>query len=344
MSSHLLSSSFYSTKHVDSRDRFEAYRQYMAPLADLEPLDGPISTAVFELRAWEMADLTFVRETNPGAKFSRSRQKVKTSPNDHYYIYMIQRGENLLVSNRGRGIEHRMRGRQGSVALHSMIDVSHGFMRDIACQMVFLPRDLFGANTSILDKNINRVFGGPVGRLLVDFLGAIDRDIDQMTMAHAEVFSRSLVELLKASLGPEDAPSLAPDLLEHVSKARIRHYIAANLSDRLLTPERICRDVGISRASLYRLFEPEGGVANYILACRLERASKSIKDPNEFRNLHQIAVSLGFRSGAELSRSFKRRFEVTPSDLRSLHVAKAEATDDAVDFNRLLTRLGQVSG
>jgi AraC-like DNA-binding protein len=143
---------------------------------------------------------------------------------------------------------------------------------------------------------------------------------------------------MKATLEPGEA-SLDRDVHEHISKARIRHYIARSLGDPGLSPARICRDVGISRASLYRLFEPEGGVANYILARRLEQASKRIRDPGEVRNLSQIALSLGFRSGSELSRSFKRMFEVTPSDLRTLCSGDQGMAIENIDFSLLLHRL-----
>jgi AraC-like DNA-binding protein len=74
--------------------------------------------------------------------------------------------------------------------------------------------------------------------------------------------------------------------------------------------------VGISRSNLYRLFEPEGGVARYIMAQRMRAAYAALADTDNHQPIHVVAESVGFAEAASFSRSFRREFGCKPRDLR----------------------------
>ncbi|WFU42251.1 hypothetical protein QA640_07195 [Bradyrhizobium sp. CB82] len=59
----------------------------------------------------------------------------------------------------------------------------------------------------------------------------------------------------------------------------IKHHIAHNLETDLLTAAELCREFRISRASLYRLFEADGGLAHYIREQRLNLAFRQLLSP-----------------------------------------------------------------
>jgi AraC-like DNA-binding protein len=88
------------------------------------------------------------------------------------------------------------------------------------------------------------------------------------------------------------------------------------LEDGELAPETICRDLGLSRRTLYRIFEPLGGVGRYIQDLRLQR----IHDQLQFGDtepIADIAARYGFENKEVFWRAFKRRFGVTPGDVRN---------------------------
>ena len=58
--------------------------------------------------------------------------------------------------------------------------------------------------------------------------------------------------------------------------ATARRYIEANLGQADLTPESVLAASQLSRPTLYRLFEPEGGLAAYIRNRRLREAADEL--------------------------------------------------------------------
>lgn len=74
--------------------------------------------------------------------------------------------------------------------------------------------------------------------------------------------------------------------------------------------------VGVSRATLYRLFKPLGGVAYVIQAERLDRAAERLMDRQDRRTVTTIAHASGFADLPHFHHAFRRRFGLRPSDLK----------------------------
>lgn len=111
---------------------------------------------------------------------------------------------------------------------------------------------------------------------------------------------------------------------------RIRRFIDANLDDPFLGPEALCRQFGLSRASLYRLFAPLGGVREHIQGRRLRRAFDALTDPSlGHLSLSQVVESHGFAAWSSFSRAFKARFGLTPGEAREIGTAAALHTSAA---------------
>ena len=99
----------------------------------------------------------------------------------------------------------------------------------------------------------------------------------------------------------------------------ILRFIDRHLEHPDLSPVHLCKTFGISRASLYRLFETYGGIADYIRNRRLDRAYAQIVDlPRSRSNISAVAGNLGFYDHAHFSHRFKERFGFAPRDLMQL--------------------------
>jgi AraC-like DNA-binding protein len=97
----------------------------------------------------------------------------------------------------------------------------------------------------------------------------------------------------------------------------IARFIEANLASRELGIEKIIRTFGLSRASLYRLFEPVGGVACYIRTRRLVRARNELTAPGlQDRRIGTIAYRAGFQSIPAFNRAFREAYGETPRGAR----------------------------
>jgi AraC-like DNA-binding protein len=91
-------------------------------------------------------------------------------------------------------------------------------------------------------------------------------------------------------------------------------YIELHLKDADLGTLPICAAMKISRATLYRLFESYGGVANHIKERRLIRIHGLLTAPDQRRSLALIADDHGFKDASHFSRAFRRHFGYTPSE------------------------------
>lgn len=125
-----------------------------------------------------------------------------------------------------------------------------------------------------------------------------------------------LVAIIKIALG---ANPQRGDVRTHARQALhgvITSYIEKNLGASELTPERVLAQFGVSRASLYRMFEPYGGVQNYIMERRTHRAVLDLaRNPSARGVVQRVADRWGFSSGPNFNRAVRNRFGSTPGNL-----------------------------
>ncbi len=127
----------------------------------------------------------------------------------------------------------------------------------------------------------------------------------------AEALQQAIIALLTAALGQPSAPEFS---LRDQAEQHIRRLIA----DHRLCPEKIASEMGISRRSLYRLFQQEGGsIAQHILDLRLNNAAADLQyRGQDALSVTDIAFRWGFNDVSQFSRAFKREMGLSPSAYR----------------------------
>jgi len=169
----------------------------------------------------------------------------------------------------------------------------------------------------------------PAGAVIGATMQAFAGSAPKMRLADFDAVADGLVALAAKSIAPEltragDKETLPP----LASFVTIRRYIDRKLASPDLSASSIAAEFGLSRASLYRLFEPAGGIAKYIRKVRLSRAYQEITAA-EFSNrrIGFIAYQLGFKNVSAFSRLFHEVYGVTPGEARERArqtVAKSE--------------------
>lgn len=130
--------------------------------------------------------------------------------------------------------------------------------------------------------------------------------------------------LLKVNLGVHPQRGDVRAQLRDALFEQILAFIERNLGDLDLNTELILQNFGVSRASLYRMFETIGGVRNYIMQRRITRATIDIEKNAEIRgSLRQAAMDWGFSSQANFNRAIRRQFGNSPSALFSTSTGHA---------------------
>lgn len=96
-------------------------------------------------------------------------------------------------------------------------------------------------------------------------------------------------------------------------------FVDEKLADKNLTPQRIGKHLGMSRSSLYRLFEAHGGVHTVVLQRRLDRAAQALfSDRSTKPAWRDIADRHGFASYSHLSRAFRTCYGMSPRAFHDL--------------------------
>jgi AraC-like DNA-binding protein len=105
-----------------------------------------------------------------------------------------------------------------------------------------------------------------------------------------------------------------PPAVEPASLAVVRAHIDRHLHEPALGAETLCQRFRCSRASLYRLFAPLGGVAGYIRQQRLERCHADLLATRPGDSVGRIALRWGFASEHHFSRLYRTAFGMKPSE------------------------------
>ena len=176
-----------------------------------------------------------------------------------------------------------------------------------------VPRDLLPSQTALLHGH-SLVSG--IGRLLGDHLLSLFRNLEHLASHEIPYVVQSTLQLLTAAVSSTpDSLGEASNPIRDMLHDRILRYIDAHLLDTNLAPDRICRDVGLSRAKLYQLFEGSGGVMRQIQRKRLRRAYQMLADPNRPQpHIAEVAWRHGFANEKYFFRLFKAEFGHTPGE------------------------------
>lgn len=183
--------------------------------------------------------------------------------------------------------------------------ILRGFSNELALHGLSLTRDL------------------PAADIMASALECFARRAESMSLDEFDAAATGLVDLAASAINQRLRAELGPALGSPIASfIAIRRYIDQNIASPSLSAEKLSDLFGLSRASLYRLFEPVGGVGTYIRSARLSRAHQEIVAPqNGGCRAGHIAMRLGFPSPAAFNRLFKETYGVSPKEARERALA-----------------------
>lgn len=158
----------------------------------------------------------------------------------------------------------------------------------------------------------------PVGGLAAACLQTLRVSADTLPAKEFDAMADGVVAMIAKAITPllEEQDTNAVQV-SRASFVTIRRHIDKNLHSPTLDAARLAKTFGLSRAALYRLFEPVGGVASYIRRARLRRAYQEMISANvSGRRIAPIAYGLGFKNISAFNRLFRSTFGVSPSEAR----------------------------
>lgn len=291
----------FSTDDFGDRDRLDAWREAMAPMFDTRRPDTeqPFRGSAF---TYLMGPLALGGTEVDALAYERTAGRIRSDYIDHYLVrldYEPARPEGVL----------------------RVIDLGQPISLPAApmyCLCLFIPRDVLAAALPGAESLHGREIEGPRGRLMADHIRSLTRHASGIGMAEGTGMAEATLSMLAACLAPSrDADARARSVLDATLIGQARRFIDARLTQPDLTPEAVGRYLTVSRTTLYRLFQPLGGVARYIQQRRLKRVHALLSDPTERRRIGDIAFEHGFADEAAFARAFRREFGLTASEVRA---------------------------
>lgn len=314
------------TSALSLAQRIEHWRAQMAPIGIVE-ID-PTAERPWNVRtqAWNLAGMLVSAGEYGAQRMVRTPALVRKEPIDHYTLQLAHDGTGLNM----RHGERELALPPGQPLLSDLAQpkaLSHGAGHITS---LFIPRDA-------LDRLLPRQFDlhgvvpqGACGAMLVAHLQSLVLRLPGMTQGEVAGAFEATLHLLAASLAPSAAtldlarPALTQTLMRQVLRHIDDHLLRADLSS-----EGVCIAFGLSRATLYRMFEPLGGVAHYIRSQRLERIHSVLRAPSGRVYLSRLAEQHGFKNAAHFSRAFRAHFGYAPTEVQAADGHAAIAIDPA---------------
>jgi AraC-like DNA-binding protein len=316
----------FSTDFLPARDRLAIWREVIGRTVarlDLAPLGpGPFRS---DTTSRILPDLSVTALSITAVRSQRTRELIADG-NDDVLLIRINEGGGLL-SHRGREIE--LGGGQGVIFSNAEVSsvsiprLSHGLS-------LRLPRKVLVPLVPHLDDAImSRIpAANEALQLLASYVAALDRMEGLASPDLREVVSRHLQDLVAAAIGAtgENAEIIRQRGVGAARLQAIKLDIVRNIGHGGLSAEWIAARHGISAGYARRLFEAEEtSFSEFLLATRLAHAHQLLRDKRlADRTVSSIAFSVGFGDLSYFNRTFRRRYGLSPSDIR----AQAAERDD----------------
>lgn len=319
-----------------STQQFDVWRESIAVVFDVERLSDADMTFEASVNAFQLGDLVVTDARLGRQRYVRSPERLRRDGMDHFVLNLYRTGGWSAQTLRGE-----FEGKPGQV---SVLDLSCELISDEPKSdlvTLFVPRSLLEERLPNLGALHGSAPTGPYALLLAEYIDLLARRLPTLPAGDEQALSRATCEMLTACLAPSlaNAEAARPGL-ELVLQRRAKRFIEVHLNSAELDIDAICNAVGVSRRTLYRLFDQDGGVLRYIQSRRLERIRAALADPRETRRISEVAADYGFLRSDHFARAFKHQYGKSARDVRELAFRYPEAGSEA----SLSSRLGEVQG
>ncbi len=194
---------------------------------------------------------------------------------------------------------------------------------DVWERSAWISLNVSSADEPLLWRGLAALEPGPVAgapaALLADYLLSLADRLPEAGPAELPALEEATRGMIAACLlqGRADPDTARPGL-QVIQRRRAEKVVREHVASARLDPNRIADLAGLSRSALYRLFEPDGGVAAHVRRVRLEGVLSDLSDPSlAGMPISAVAERWGFFSVAAFNRTFRRAFGRTPGEVRA---------------------------
>lgn len=289
-------------------------------LPSLSQIENPFNASIDR---YAVGELAFTDCRTDSLLLERSVARISTDNIRDYVFHVFIEGGVSSVE----GFYPQRRKAQSEVSILALDMNQPARMQRDTCRVLtfFAPRALVDAALPDADSIHGRVIDDttPLTRMIIEHVVSLNQNMASMSASDADSALRTSIHLLIAAFAKQARLSgNARAAVRAATFGQVRRHIQSNLHQADLSPESLLNTLQLSRATLYRLFEHEGGLAAYIRNRRLrEAADELVRFPH--LAVMDIAYGLGFKTASDFTRAFRRAYDMAPQDLRA-HVLQLQ--------------------
>jgi len=295
----------FQSGQMRPRDALAFWQASLCPSWDLEVSEAAANDSFHvDSEVFRMDRLLFGSGTfGPTQVRTRRERNIRADQLDHYRLILLRTGH--FDCDAG---DRRVRLTPGRFVITDMARAETNISAS-DCLVMFIPREL-------LDKALPRPMDlhglspdNPCAHLLQEHLSAMLKHLPEATLEEMPGLSRATVSLVAASVAssPENLEAARP-AMENVLLRRGRRFIELHLRDEDLGAPQLCAQLRVSRSTLYRVFMPVGGIAQYVKERRLARIHEALATGPAGQSISRLAEQYGFKSAAHFSTAFREQY------------------------------------
>lgn len=278
-------------------------------LYDFTPIQSHENLGHFRIRTWISPEAIFTWPEQDAVAIRRTKAQSETGSGLVYVHRFLQGGVH------GRIGDLNIDRSPGAIYVFDQEQRVECFQTRMVSQGVYLRKSAIGFDPDRHPPLMKFPITTPLGKLLnAQFNHLFDQlsHDDAVNAAHLGRLNASLRLALGSDLSNGDVRRDARDAVYDLICA----FIETRLDDLNLGVRMLLANFGVSRASLYRMFEKSGGVRQYISNRRLFRAVLDLSGhPIHRGRITEMASKWGFSSSPNFNRAFRNKFGVTPGRL-----------------------------
>lgn len=313
--------SAFSTHSQPPKDRFEAWRESIDVLFDLERLPSR-DDALFhaDLLVHRVGDMLLARLDSETARYLRPRKRIIQDGVDILMIQFFLEGEVLFRSGK-----QSTRATPGDLVVFDFAQPIDNVNTRFRHLSLLASRERLEACV----PGIARYHGRPLPkdlpgvRILREHLLTVHHSAESVPDELSGHLSEATFSLVAAAFAQAEGISAKksnplPSSAGTALIPQIRRHIRTHLADTKLSPNAIGHQFGLSKAQLYRIMQPLGGIAAFIRDQRLHACRRDLRNP-ALRHLRiaEIAYKHGFSNITSFNRQFRQAFGCSPGDARN---------------------------
>jgi AraC-like DNA-binding protein len=213
--------------------------------------------------------------------------------------------------------EESFRTRPGEIHLFDQAPASRGITSDWhRLQSIFIPYAAVGYQPGRHPVHLGIAADSAAGRVLRAAIEALFAELPRTREAEAAALALVFCGFVRGLVLTTSPAAAASCKLAGPRRIAMRRYLEARLGDPALGVASLRAAFGASRATIYRDFAEDGGVARFIIRRRLEHAFRELASgPRERGRVRRMAERWGFACPYHFSRAFRKQFDRWPGEV-----------------------------